>query len=191
VACSVAGLAAALPVLFGIAAAVKLDSPGPVFFGHERVGRHGRRFRTWKFRTMEQGAKDKGVEITAGGDPRVTRIGRLLRATKLDELPQLLNVLAGEMSLVGPRPEVAKYVEIFQQDYDVILSVRPGITDEASIAFRQEEQVLAAAQDPQREYLEKVAPQKIALYRRYVDEMSLGKDLSIIIRTIWKVLSRD
>lgn len=137
---------------------------------------------------MVSDAESVGPPITSGGDPRVTRVGGFLRASKLDELPQLFNVLAGEMSLVGPRPEVARYVELFPSEYREILSVRPGITDEASIAFRSEEAILARALDPEREYVEIVLPRKIAAYRRYVREMSLVTDLSILLRTVWKVV---
>lgn len=187
---SSAGLAVTAPVLLGVAFLVKIDSRGPVLFGHERVGRYGRRFRTWKFRSMVQGAEHGGTQITSSGDLRITRVGRWLRSTKVDELPQLLNVLAGDMSLVGPRPEVARYVEMFAVDYEEILRVRPGITDEASIEFRDEESVLAQADDPEREYVEVVAPRKIELYKRYVREMSLVKDLSILARTALVVLRR-
>lgn len=176
-----------MPALATIGAAVKLDSRGPMFFGHERVGRDGKRFRTWKFRTMVQDADKMGAEVTAGGDPRVTRVGRILRATKLDELPQLYNVLVGDMSLVGPRPEVPHYVELFRDDYEEILKVRPGITDEASIEFRDEEKILAEADDPEKEYVERIAPRKISLYKKYVREMSLHNDLSILVKTLIKV----
>lgn len=184
------GLLVAAPLLGVIAALVKLDSPGPAFFAQERVGRSGRRFTMWKVRTMVAGAEHRGLRVTARGDPRVTRMGRFLRSTKLDELPQLWNVLKGEMSLVGPRPEVERYVAMFPGPYRDILKVRPGITDEASLAFRHEELLLAAADDPEREYIERILPEKICLYLSYVKNPSLGRDLAILGRTIWTVLRR-
>jgi len=183
------GLVALSPLLGGLMAAVKLDSDGPALFGHERVGRGFRRFKVWKLRTMVRDAERKGGQVTAGGDPRVTRLGRWLRRTKLDELPQLYNVLVGEMSLVGPRPEAPRYVEMFADDYQEVLTVRPGITDEASLEFRHEEEVLARAPDPEREYREVVLPRKIALYRQYVRHCSLSNDVSIVLRTVWKVVA--
>lgn len=185
---SAVGLAATWPLLAAIAVAVKVDSKGPVLFGHERVGRGGRRFRTWKFRSMVSDAEQAGPPITTGGDRRVTRVGRVLRATKLDELPQLVNVLVGEMSLVGPRPEVQRYVDLFADDYRRVLAVRPGITDEASIEFRNEEEILARATDPEREYREVVLPRKLELNKEYVRDPSLERDLSILLRTLMKVV---
>ena len=184
-AASLAGLVVLSPVLLAAAAAVALLDPGPVFFAHERVGLGFRRFRVLKFRTMRAGGA--GPAITTGGDPRVTAVGRFLRRTKLDELPQLLNVLAGDMSLVGPRPEVAKYVELFRADYEDILTVRPGITDFAAIEYRDEEAVLKSFPDPEKAYVEKILPDKIRLYRRYLAEMSLACDLKLILGTFLKI----
>ncbi len=183
------GLVILAPVLALIGAAVKATSPGPALFGHTRVGRGGQQFKTWKFRTMVHGADRLGPSVTSGGDPRVTSVGKLLRKTKLDELPQLFNVLVGEMSLVGPRPEVPRYVEMFRDDYHHILRVRPGITDEASLEFRNEEEILAQSEDAEREYVERVLPRKIELYRQYVDDVSLRRDASILLRTVYKVLA--
>jgi len=180
------GLLALGPLLAVLALAVKLDSPGPVLFRHERVGRGGRSFKLFKFRSMTHGAK--GPQVTSAGDGRITRVGRWLRRTKLDELPQLWNVLVGDMSLVGPRPEVARYVELFAEDYRDILEVRPGITDFAAIEYRDEERVLAAAADPEAEYRQVVLPAKIALYRRYLAERSLTTDLLLIGRTLLAIL---
>jgi lipopolysaccharide/colanic/teichoic acid biosynthesis glycosyltransferase len=184
-AAALAGLALLAPFLAVVAVAIAVLDPGPVFFRQTRVGLGFRRFRLFKFRTMRAGGG--GPEITTGGDSRVTPVGRLLRRTKLDELPQLLNVLAGDMSLVGPRPEVPKYVELFRADYEAVLSTRPGITDYAAIEYRDEESVLAAFPDPEKGYVEKVLPAKIALYRRYLERMSLGADLEILIKTLLKI----
>jgi len=187
---SAAGLGVLAPVLIGVGVAVKLDSEGPALYGHERVGRDWSRFQVWKFRTMVTNADALGPSVTAGGDPRITRVGRILRDTKLDELPQLWNVLVGEMSLVGPRPEAPRYAEAFREAYDEILRVRPGITDEAAIVYRDEEALLAAADDTERVYLEEILPAKIELYRQYLAQRSLAHDFSILVRTLKKVVIR-
>ena len=174
------------PVIVAASIGVKLSSPGPVFFRQERVGLRFKRFRICKFRTMSDDAVSD-PPITVCGDPRVTRFGRFLRRTKLDELPQLLNVFKGEMSLVGPRPEVPYYVEMFRGDYEKILQVRPGITDEASIEFRHEDAVLATAPDPQEFYLREILPRKIELAKKYVGNGRLRDDLSIILRTFMRL----
>jgi lipopolysaccharide/colanic/teichoic acid biosynthesis glycosyltransferase len=178
------------PVLLAIAAWIKLDSPGPVFFRQERVGRHGKLFRIHKFRTM--GAGPSGGEqpqITVGADPRITRTGATLRRTKLDELPQLIDVVRGDMSLVGPRPEVPRYVALYPEALRAkVLSVRPGITDLASIEYRDEGELLARAADPEREYVEVVMPAKLRAAARYVDEMSLATDVRVLgstLRALW------
>ncbi len=180
---SALGLIILSPVILVAAIGVKLSSPGPVFFRQERVGRNFNVFRICKFRTMRSNAVSD-PPITVYGDPRVTRFGRFLRRTKLDEIPQLFNVFKGEMSFVGPRPEVRFYVEKFRADYEEILKVRPGITDEASIEFRHEGALLAAASDPQDLYLRQVLPRKIELAHRYVRNGRMFDDLSIIIRTL-------
>lgn len=180
---STLGLIVLLPIIIVSAAGVTLSSPGPIFFRQERVGRHFKVFRICKFRTMRSDAPSD-PPITVYGDPRVTRFGRILRRSKLDEIPQLFNVLVGDMSLVGPRPEVPYYVEMFHSDYEEILRVRPGITDEASIEFRHEGALLAAAPDPQDFYLKNVLPRKIQLARKYVRNGRLVDDLSIIFRTL-------
>ena len=183
---SLLGLAVLAPLFAGITLAVRLDSPGPVLFRHERMGLGGRRFHLLKFRSMSYGSR--GAEVTVAGDARVTRVGRFLRRTKLDELPQLWNVLAGDMSLVGPRPEVERYVRLFAADYEEILSVRPGITDFAAIEYRDEERVLAAAADPEAEYRNVVLPAKIVLYRRYLAERSFLTDAKLVLRTFLALL---
>jgi lipopolysaccharide/colanic/teichoic acid biosynthesis glycosyltransferase len=174
-----------LPVLVAVAIIVAVDSGWPVLYSQDRVGRQFRRFRFWKFRTMAQGSR--GLPITVPGDARITRAGHFLRASKLDELPQLWNVLRGDMSLVGPRPEQPGYVEMFHERYVPVLELRPGITDTASICFRYEDRVLAAAADPQAEYTGHILPDKLALAQEYVRTRSFARDLGILARTIWAV----
>ena len=179
------GLVLLSPLLAAIALAVTLDSPGPVFFRQERVGRGGVSFRIHKFRTMRHDAAGAGPQLTVGADARITRVGAFLRRTKLDELAQLLDVLAGSMSLVGPRPEVPRYVALYPAALrDVVLSVRPGLTDLASIEFRDEAALLARDADPEREYVEVVMPRKLALAARYVKARSLALDVTILWRTL-------
>jgi lipopolysaccharide/colanic/teichoic acid biosynthesis glycosyltransferase len=178
------GLAVLWPLMIAAALAVRLDSPGDILFVQERVGRHFRRFKLYKFRTMIAAPAVSGPAITASGDPRITRVGRLLRGSKLDEIPQLVNVLKGDMSLVGPRPEVPAYVELFERDYREILTVRPGITDLASIKYRHEATLLAASSDPQREYLARILPDKIDLAKQYVRRASFALDLRLITQTL-------
>ena len=177
------GLVLASPILALAAIAVKLDSHGPVFFRQERIGRNFRPFRIFKFRTMVVDAPQLGAQITAGADPRITRVGRFLRKSKIDELPQLINVLVGDMSLVGPRPEMPKYVEMFRDDYRFILSVRPGITDPASIKYRDESAILANSPDPEQMYVEEILPDKLAIARAYVAEASVIQDICLLAAT--------
>jgi len=168
---------------------IKLDSPGPVFFRQERVGRKGKVFNIFKFRTMCLDAESKGRQITVGADPRITKSGFLLRKTKLDELPQLLNVISGEMSLVGPRPEVPRYVALYPEDIrERVLSVQPGITDYASIEYKDENSILGNAVDPDRAYIEEVMPVKLKYYLSYVEERSLWVDFIIILRTLQAII---
>jgi len=179
------GLVFLAPVFLVISIAVKLDSRGPVFFRQERIGLHGKPFRIHKFRTMAVGGACPKMEITVGNDVRITRVGRFLRAYKLDELAQLVDVFIGEMSFVGPRPEVAMYVLCYPAAIrDVVLSVKPGITDWASIEYRDEARILAQAEDPQIVYVERILPIKLKYYVDYVRERSFWGDLVIIIRTI-------
>ena len=186
------GLLLLAPVLLAMAIAIKLDSPGPVFFRQVRVGRHGVEFRIRKFRTMvhwDTTAEAATAQLTVGAAPRITRVGALLRRTKLDELAQLIDVFAGRMSLVGPRPEVPRYVALYPAVLrDKVQSVRPGITDPASLAFRDESARLARAADPEREYVEVVMPAKLQLSARYVDDASFRGDLRLIaatLRALW------
>lgn len=177
------------PGMLLIALAIKLDSPGPVFFRQERVGRHGRPFLIHKFRTMRHDPVGQGLQITVGQDSRITRVGQRLRSSKLDELPQLIDVWVGTMSLVGPRPEVPRYVAQYPAALrDKVLSVRPGITDIASIEYKDESAVLARAADPEHAYVHEVLPHKLALSASYVDQASLWMDLRLIVRTVLAIL---
>jgi lipopolysaccharide/colanic/teichoic acid biosynthesis glycosyltransferase len=181
------GLLLCLPLFVVIALLIKLDSRGPVFFKHERVGKGFVPFHVYKFRTMVSDAVQKGPSLTSAHDSRITSAGRLLRKTKLDELPQLWNVLKGEMSFVGPRPEVPKYVTMFNEEYNDILKVKPGITDYASIDFRNEEKVLSNYSDPEEGYIKEVLPAKIALYRKYVSKQGFFTDIRLILLTLMKI----
>ncbi|MGM9697522.1 MAG: sugar transferase [Prevotella sp.] len=178
------GLLVLSPVLLIVALWVKLDSKGPVFYRQLRVGRHNKDFRIFKFRSMRVGA-DKGSLVTIGGrDPRVTRSGYFIRKSKLDELPQLINVFVGDMSLVGPRPEVRHYVNYWTPEQMRVLDVRPGITDPASIKFRNENELMESAENPEEYYINVIMQQKIRLYLEYVDNASFLYDLKLIFQTI-------
>lgn len=177
------------PLLLAIALAVKLDSPGPVFYRQVRVGKDGKPFRIFKFRTMVADADKMGPAITVGRDSRITRVGAFLRKTKLDELAQLLNVLPGQMSFVGPRPEVEEYVKRYTPYQRQVLLVRPGITDYASIAYRNESDLLARSADPRRMYIEQIMPAKIELNMRYLREISPVTDVKLIGRTLVAVIA--
>jgi lipopolysaccharide/colanic/teichoic acid biosynthesis glycosyltransferase len=186
------GLILLLPLMAVIALLIKLDSPGSALFAHERVGRHGRKFKLLKFRTMVQDAPKLGGAITAGHDPRITRIGRLLRLTKLDELPQLWNVLKGEMSLVGPRPEVERYVQLWEPELrELVLSVRPGITGLTQIRYRHEERLLTQQPDPEKYYREVLLPLKLASDAEYVRRRSLLFDFYLLLRTFLALFQRE
>ena len=175
-------LIALVPVLFIVWVAVLVDSGFPAFFSQWRIGKGFRPFRLYKFRTMRPSLN--GSSITVAGDPRVTRLGAFLRATKLDELPQLWNVVRGDMSLVGPRPEVAQYVELFRDRYARLLEDRPGVTDLASIRFRNEERILGASEDPYREYVDRILPAKLDLAEEYRRRRSILLDVSILLETL-------
>jgi len=190
VAGSFVGLVVLAPVLGLIALAVKGSDGGPVFYRGLRTGLNGRQFRIWKFRTMVVDAEKTGVTATADDDPRITRIGSFLRKYKLDELPQLVNVLLKEMSLVGPRPEVPQYTALFTTEENAILSVRPGITDWASLWDVDEGAVLAGSDDPERAYLDKIRPEKIRLQLEYVRARTFGMDLKILMLTLWTLITR-
>ena len=184
---SLLGLILLLPFMLIIAIFIKLDSKGPVFFKQLRVTKNGREFKIFKYRTMRVGS-DKYSQITVGKDDRITKIGSFLRKYKLDEIPQLINVLIGDMSLVGPRPEVPKYVALYTEEQREILKVRAGITDYASIEFSNENDLLALEEDPEKAYIEKVMPKKIELNKKYLSEISILTDIRIILLTIKKIL---
>ena len=176
------------PVLLLIAVAIKIDDPGPVFYRQVRVGKNGKEFRIYKFRTMVVDADKKGLAITVGRDNRITRMGAILRKTKLDELAQLINVFTGEMSFVGPRPEVPKYVNMYTPYQRQVLLVRPGITDYASIAYRNENDMLEGAEDPEKMYIDVIMPDKIELNMKYLHEISPLADIRLIFSTIAAVI---
>jgi lipopolysaccharide/colanic/teichoic acid biosynthesis glycosyltransferase len=182
-----AGLLVLSPVMLLTAWLIKVESPGPIFFRQERVGKNFVSFRIYKFRTMMQEASSRGRLITVGNDARITRLGRFLRKTKIDELPQLINVLRGDMSLVGPRPEVPRYVEMFRRDYEEILRIRPGITDTASLKYQDEAEILGGDGNPEENYVQRILPDKIKLARDYVERSSFSYDLGLIFRTLPKL----
>ena len=183
------GLVLLSPVILVLALLIKLHDRGPVFYRGERVGRGGTIFRIYKFRSMVVNAEKTGVSSTAKEDPRITPIGRFLRKTKLDELPQLLNVLTGEMSIVGPRPEVKKFTDLYTNEEKALLTLRPGITDYASLWDINEAEVLAGSSDPDKDYMEKIRPEKIRLQLKYWRERSLWTDIKIVLLTIRKMLT--
>ena len=179
------------PILLVVAFWVKCDSPGPVFFRQLRVGQHGRNFRIYKFRTMQADAEDVGPQITAGSDARITRSGKFLRKYKIDEFPQFINVLSGAMSVVGPRPEVPRYVALYPMELrELVLSVRPGITDQASIECKDESDILARAEDPEKAYVEKILPIKLRYYADYARHRSLWADFLIVVATFGAIFLR-
>ena len=181
---SIFGLIILAPLFLIVALLIKIGSKGPIFFVQKRVGKDFKEFNLYKFRSMVADAPKKGLQITSTDDPRITKIGRILRKTKLDELPQLINVIKGDMSLVGPRPEVKKYVDLKKDEYKKVLSVHPGITDLAAIEFVNEEEILSKFDDKEKAYIEKILPQKIALYNKYIDNISFLEDIRIILKTL-------
>lgn len=188
---SIAGLIVFFPLMLIIGYLIKKEDGGPVFYRGVRIGKNGKPFRIYKFRTMVVDAEKLGGPSTADDDPRITRIGKILRKYKLDELPQLINVLKGEMSIVGPRPEVKFYVDMLsEEEKNVILSVRPGITDWASLWNPDEGAILAGSEDPEKIYMEKIRPTKIKLQLKYVNERSFWTDLKIIFLTILTVITK-
>jgi len=188
---SLAGLIVLFPPFVAIAVLIKADSRGPVFYRGARVGHFGKPFRIFKLRTMVGNADKLGGPSTAGDDPRITRVGKFLRRYKLDELPQLINVARGEMSLVGPRPEVPQYVAMLSKEERAVLSARPGITDWASIWNPDEGAILAGSPDPEKVYLEKIRPEKIRLQLEYVRNRSFRTDLAILAQTARVLVLRN
>ena len=191
IAMSGASLLLLTPLLMTLAIVVALTSRGGPFFRQVRVGRHRRSFRILKFRTMTVRPDAADGTFDAGDRSRVTSVGRFLRKTKLDELPQLWNVLVGDMSLVGPRPEVPAWTEVHRARWDRVLSVRPGLTDPASLMFRHEEELLAAAENPETTYRDEILPRKLELAERYIRDRSFLGDLTLLSATAWAVLSPE
>ena len=183
-------LAAALPVIGIAGLAVRLDSPGPALFRSRRVGQNGRSFDLLKLRTMAVAQDASAPQVTAGDDRRITRVGRWLRRSKLDEFPQLWNVLVGDVSLVGPRPEVQRYIDAYPEEYREILRIRPGLTDRATLEFVDEESLLAGQADPERYYVDQVMPRKLAQYLNYALTPSLLEDARILLETARRVIGR-
>lgn len=189
--CALSGLIILSPLLFAIMLLIKVTSRGPIFFRQTRVGQYERLFQIHKFRTMIVNAEAHGLKITVGRDPRITMIGHFLRKTKLDELPQLIDVVLGEMSLVGPRPEVPEYIQYYSDEMRrTIFSIRPGITDWASIKMIDENEILAGAVDPQQAYIQQILPEKLSHALRYVQTRSLKLDFYLILLTIGKIFTR-
>ncbi len=186
---SLLGLLILSPILIIIAILIKIDSKGGVFYRQVRVGKNERDFRIYKFRTMRLNADRLGLLTVGGKDPRVTSIGYYLRKYKLDELPQLINVLIGQMSFVGPRPEVRQYVDLYTQEQRKVLEVRPGITDLASIAFRNENELLAKQDDPDKYYIEVIMPEKIRINLQYIAQKTFWTDITVIFKTFRAILT--
>lgn len=185
--CSLIGVLVLSPIFILLAIAIKLESKGPVLFLQTRVGKNNIDFKLFKFRSMYVNAEARGQLTVGMRDPRITRVGYYLRKFKLDELPQLFNVLLGDMSLVGPRPEVRKYVNYYTPQQMLVLSVKPGITDYASIKFINENELLAQAANPEQFYIEDIMPQKLSINLEYINNKSLFKDITIIFNTIFKI----
>ena len=181
------GLVFLLPGFLFVALLSKLTSPGPIFYRQERVGRAGRTFKIVKFRTMQIDADKHGPSITASSDSRITSLGRIMRTLKIDEIPQLWNVLKGEMSLVGPRPEIPLYVKSYTEEQKRVLTILPGITDPSSIAYRNEEELLAQQANPERYYQEVILPHKLSLNMEYIQNRSLKYDLSLLAKTLFSI----
>ena len=187
---SLIGIFLFLLFYFIIGILIKIEDKGPVLYKSKRIGQNFKPFFLLKFRSMIVNADKIGPLITKEKDPRITKIGKFLRKTKIDEFPQLFNVLKGEMSIVGPRPEVEKYISYFKKDYKKILSIKPGITDYAAIEFRNEEEILDKFENIEESYIKEILPQKINLYKKYLNEVGFITDLNIIFKTIWKILRK-
>ena len=184
---SLLGLIILSPFFLLIAVVIKLDSKGPVFFRQVRVGKNGKEFKIFKFRTMVVGAEKKGMQITVDKDSRITKVGRYLRKFKLDEFPQLINVLIGDMSFVGPRPEVPKYVALYDERQRSVLKVKPGITDIASIEYKDENKLLSKNGDPEKIYVKEIMPHKLKLNMEYIRNISIVNDIKLIFKTVFGI----
>lgn len=184
---SLVGLVILFPFFILISLWILLDSRGGIFYRQTRVGKNNNDFRLWKFRSMRPDSDKKGLLTVGGRDPRITRSGYFLRKTKMDELPQLINVLVGDMSFVGPRPEVRKYVDLYNAEQKKVLNVRPGITDLASLEYFEESELLAKSADPEKTYIEEIMPAKLKLNLQYIDKANLGTDVGMIFRTIGRI----
>ena len=185
---SLVGLVILAPIFIVLAVWIKIDSMGPVFYKQIRVGQNGKDFGLFKFRSMVVDADKKGLITVGGRDPRITRSGYFIRKYKLDELPQLINVLLGDMSLVGPRPEVRKYVELYTDEQQKVLSAKPGITDYASIEYMDENEILGKSSDPEKTYIEEIMPEKIKYNMKYINNKSLFEYFKIILLTVLKIV---
>lgn len=185
---SLLGIILLIPFFAFSALIIKIEDRGPVFFRQKRVGYKGRLFNVWKFRTMVINAEELGGKLTIGRDPRITRVGYWLRKIKLDELPQLINVLLGEMSFVGPRPEVPRYVDMYDAKQRNVLNLMPGITDPASIKFRNESELLAKVTDPEETYMQEIIPEKIRLNLEYAEKSTVWSDAFIIVKTLFHIV---
>lgn len=184
------GLLVLSPIFLILAIWIKLDSEGEVFYRQVRVGRGNKDFRIFKFRSMHVGADKKGLITVGGHDSRITRSGYFIRKYKLDEFPQLINVLIGDMSLVGPRPEVRKYVDLYTQEQLHVLDVRPGITDLASIRYRNENELLEKAEDPDKYYVEVIMQDKLKINLEYIENHSFVRDIKLVFKTFWEILCK-
>ena len=184
---SAIGLVLLSPFMLILSIAIMIDSPGGVFYRQVRVGKNGKTFRIFKFRSMQTGSDKKGLLTVGNADMRITRTGKFIRKYKLDEFAQLINVLTGDMSLVGPRPEVPRYVEMYNDEQKKVLKVKPGITDYASIEYSNENEILAKSEDPEKTYIEEVMPAKLKLNEKYIEDMGLKTDIKIIWKTFRKV----
>jgi lipopolysaccharide/colanic/teichoic acid biosynthesis glycosyltransferase len=181
------GLLALFPFFLFIGIWILIDSPGGIFYRQTRVGRNNRDFRLWKFRSMRPDSDKKGLLTVGGRDPRITNSGYFIRKYKIDELPQLINVLTGEMSFVGPRPEVRKYVDLYNEEQKRVLLVRPGITDVASLEYFEENELLGKSSDPERTYIDEIMPAKLKLNLQYIDKANLATDLGMIFKTVARI----
>ena len=185
---SLVGLVVLAPIFIVLAIWIKIDSKGPVFYKQVRVGQNGINFGLFKFRSMVVDADKKGLITVGGRDPRITRSGYFIRKYKLDELPQLINVLVGDMSLVGPRPEVRKYVNLYTDEQQKVLSVKPGITDYASIEYMDENEILGKSSDPEKTYIEEIMPEKIKYNMKYIQNKNVSEYFKIIFLTLLKIV---